>query len=79
MPKNQRHLEKQQIALTMRTDAETSRQMPRDKQVNPQDRRNDRGKPQDKRQEQQRDNRPPRPEKPSFNNPFADQLAKFKK
>lgn len=73
------NLEKQQIALTMRTDAETSRQMPRDRQANPQERRNDRGKPQDRRQEPRKDNRPPRPEKVGFNNPFAEQLAKFKK
>ncbi|MDQ3010615.1 MAG: RNA-binding transcriptional accessory protein [Acidobacteriota bacterium] len=77
------NLEKQQIALTMRTDAETSRQMPRDQQANPQERRNDRGKDRrddrNNRQDKPQDNRPPRPEKPSFNNPFAEQLAKFKK
>lgn len=79
------NLEKQQIALTMKSDAETSRQMPRDRQAEPrdrnQDRRQDRGRDQrrDNRQDNRQDRRPPRPEKPSFNNPFAEQLAKFKK
>ncbi len=82
------NLEKNQIALTMKTDAETSRQMPRDRQAEPrernQDRRQDRGRDQrrdnqDRRQDNRQDRRPPRPEKPSFNNPFAEQLAKFKK
>ncbi len=73
------NLEKQQIALTMKTDAETSRQMPRDKQANPQERRNDRGKPPDRRQEPRRDTRPAKPEKAGFNNPFADQMANWKK
>jgi len=75
------NLEKQQIALTMKSDAETSRQMPRDRQAEPrernQDRRQDRGR--DSRQDNRQERRPPRPEKPSFNNPFAEQLAKFKK
>jgi len=88
------NLEKQQIALTMRTDAETSRQMPRDQRAENQgrgeDRRPERGgdrrpNPRDdrdrrpERQDKSQDRRPPRPEKPSFNNPFAEQLAKFKK
>lgn len=73
------NLEKNQIALTMKSDAETSRQMPRDRRADNgggnQQRRSDRGKGQDQR----KDNRPPRPEKPAFNNPFAEQLAKMKK
>ena len=81
------NLEKNQIALTMKSDAETSRQMPRDRRAEPQergqDRRQDRGRDrrdnQDRRQDNRQDRRPPRPEKPSFNNPFAEQLAKFKK
>jgi len=78
------NLEKQQIALTMKSDAETSRQMPRDRRAdnqsgNQQQRRPDRGKGQDKRQDQRKDNRPQRPEKPAFNNPFAEQLAKLRK
>ena len=77
------NLEKNQIALTMKSDAETSRQMPRDSRAEGQDRRHDRGRDrrdnQDRRQDNRQDRRPPRPEKPSFNNPFAEQLAKFKK
>ena len=79
------NLEKNQIALTMKSDADTSRQMPRDRQADPrdrnQDRRQDRGRDQrrDNKQDNRQDRRPPRPEKPSFNNPFAEQLAKFKK
>jgi len=80
------NLEKQQIALTMKSDAETSRQMPRDRraenQGGNQERRQDRGKDRDNRgrgQDKRQDNRPPRPEKSAFNNPFAEQLAKMKK
>jgi uncharacterized protein len=78
------NLEKQQIALTMKSDAETSRQMPRDRQAEPreryQDRRQDRGRDRrDSGQDNRQERRPSRPEKPSFNNPFAEQLAKFKK
>jgi hypothetical protein len=67
----------------MKSDAETSRQMPRDSRAEGQDRRHDRGRDrrdnQDRRQDNRQDRRPPRPEKPTFNNPFAEQLAKFKK
>ncbi|HQR36174.1 MAG TPA: Tex family protein [Blastocatellia bacterium] len=78
------NLEKQQIALTMKSDAETSRQMPRDRQAEPRDRSQDR-RPnpnrdrRDNRQDNRQDRKPQRPEKPGFNNPFAEQLAKFKK
>ena len=78
------NLEKQQIALTMKSDAETSRQMPRDSRAENTERRFDRRPNQnrdrrDNRQDNRQDRRPPRPEKPTFNNPFAEQLAKFKK
>jgi uncharacterized protein len=81
------NLEKQQIALTMKSDAETSRQMPRDRraenQERGQDRRQERGRDRRDNQDQRQDNRqvkrPPRPEIQSFNNPFAEQLAKLKK
>ena len=78
------NLEKNQIALTMKSDAETSRQMPRDRQAEPRDRSQDR-RPnpnrdrRDNRQDNRQDRKPQRPEKPGFNNPFAEQLAKFKK
>jgi uncharacterized protein len=80
------NLEKQQIALTMRADAETSRQMPRDRRAetpteNQQrrpDRDKDRGR-QDRRPDNRQDRKPVRPEKPTFNNPFAEQLSKMKK
>ncbi|MEK7833560.1 MAG: helix-hairpin-helix domain-containing protein, partial [Acidobacteriota bacterium] len=77
------NLEKNQIALTMKSDAETSRQMPRDSRAEGQDhgrdRRDNRDRRPDNRQDNRQDRRPPRPEKPTFNNPFAEQLAKFKK
>jgi uncharacterized protein len=80
------NLEKQQIALTMRTDAETSRQMPRDRraetpaenQPRRTDRPKDRGR-QDHRPDSRQERKPSRPEKPAFNNPFAEQLSKIKK
>ncbi len=78
------NLEKNQIALTMKSDAETSRQMPRDSRAENSERRFDRRPNQnrdrrDNKQDNRQDRKPQRPEKPSFNNPFAEQLAKFKK
>ena len=78
------NLEKNQIALTMKSDAETSRQMPRDSRAENSERRFDRRPNQnrdrrDGKQDNRQDRKPQRPEKPSFNNPFAEQLAKFKK
>jgi len=78
------NLEKNQIALTMKSDAEAVRGKPGERQAQPdQDRRQDRkpprgphpGKDQKRRDDQKR---PPKPEKVAFNNPFA-QLANWGK
>jgi uncharacterized protein len=70
------NLEKNQIALTMKSDAEVVRHKPGEIQAAPnQDRRPNRGKDQKRRDDQKRQ---PRPEKVAFNNPFA-QLANWGK
>jgi protein Tex len=82
------NLDKNQIALTMKSDAEVVRTKPREQSASgeqqrrpPRDGRgdgrgNDRRPPQDNRRDQrQRDERKPK----AFNNPFAEQLANWKK
>ncbi len=70
------NLEKNQIALSMKSDVEVVRTRSGEKPAQPhQDRRPHRGKDQKRRDDQKR---PPRPEKAAFNNPFA-QLANWGK
>ncbi len=71
------NLDKNQIALTMKSDAEVLRKQPGERQAAPgQDRRQNRGRDQKRRDDQKKQ---PRPEKTAFNNPFAEQLANLKK
>jgi uncharacterized protein len=74
------NLDKNQIALTMKSevksDAEAVRNKPSDRQAAPnRDRKPNRDRDQKRRDDQKR---PPRPEKTAFNNPFA-QLANWGK
>ena len=77
------NLEKNQIALTMKSGAEVQREQPRERAATV-------NGPQQRKPPRQQDNRPPRRDKPqerkreerkppAFNNPFAEQLAKWKK
>jgi len=77
------NLEKNQIALTMKSGADVQREQPRERAATA-------NGPQQRKPPRQQDARPPRRDKPqerkreerkppAFNNPFAEQLAKWKK